>query len=244
MQNHTNTESLRPKSPAEAIEAVRRKFQAEPEPPNIIPAAEPSALSPREQVLLDAGLPASINLGIVGCADITAITAGLLDKTQIAALRVLEAQAAVFVDALEAAGAMENNPFRLGVALVEQQGRPVNKEELDFCSEARSRRGVAIKIAKHGCRWFWRTQVVPGLAVVDDIVSTHLKKVILDRLAAERAAFGKMKDEFYQNNDDFNYQPSPGVLGLVSRRIQLLSPRIAGGIYKPSAHLAGIINFS
>ena len=205
------------------IEGINQK----PDGPQESPASTiPRPPSGRERVLQEAGLPLGTPLHFARPANIETLTTGLLDKGETKTLVGLQATCDVLTAALETANELPGSQARVVEDFISANpGAPIPESVVGTAANAGELRRVAKNSAKRAARAHFDSACVPAVLAVFTVAAEMLREKISERVIAEREAHAGWA-KFYDDSTTLTYSPSPGLLALVARRIQLLDQSI------------------
>lgn len=199
--------------------------------PNPRPAPEADAaqaVTPAEstdqRVLRESGIVGRHDLSWVGLADITKLTRDLLSKKEKAQLAELQSALERLASEIDLAARIPLNPHKIAAAA--PLGELPSTEATENGIAGDDGRQFRKKLAKAAASRFFDEKCRPIVLEIYDKAAALLEGAILDRKKAEEQAFELFATTYHDDESVTPYQPSPGLIRMLSRRRMLLDGEI------------------
>jgi len=216
--------------------------------PNPHPAPEADAVeavtpeSTDQRVLRESGVVGKIDLRWSGLADITKLTRDILSKKEKAQIAELQSALERLASEIDLAARIPLNPVKIAAAAPLGELPSTEATEAGIAGDdgrqfrKKLAKAAAIRFFEEKCR-----QIVLGIY---DKAAALLEGAILDRKKAEEQAFEIFATTYHDDESVTPYQPSPGLIRMMSRRRMLLDGEIP--LHSPPSlrsALSGIVAF-
>ena len=194
--------------------------------PNPRPAPESDAVeavtpeSTDQRVLRESGIVGRHDLRWVGLADITKLTHDILSKKEKAQIAELQSALERLASEIDLAARIPLNPVKIAAAAPLGELPSTEATEAGIAGDdgrqfrKKLAKAAAIRFFEEKCR-----QIVLGIY---DKAAALLEGAILDRKKSEEQAFEIFAKTYHDDDNADFYNPSPGLIRMMSRRRMLL----------------------
>lgn len=173
------------------------------------------------QYLREIGLPDYTDLDGCGFADISSLTTAILSPEEIQHVRDLERRFTEFTESYNMVAALERNPHKALLKKGAASLNPLTDAELRDLFAWKENLPDAKKIAKQRRKTFFHAECVPILVMIFERAKEHLDTIIKMRAREELRLHKEQVDRYFKNDENFRFQASGELRGLIKRFIYL-----------------------